>query len=390
VLLRKGFEPAYVHRIMQLVRGGQTAISINGVVGPYFRNKRGVRQGDPISPLLFDFVADALDAILSKARVAGHIKGVVPHLIPGGVSHLQYADDTMILLQNTESGIRNLKFILLCFELLSGMKINFHKSEVIVMGASPEEEERVSRLLNCKRGSFPFTYLGFTMSDHKLSIADNEPLVAVVGKRAAPWQGRFMSSAARLTLIDACLSNLPMHTMGLFLLADGTHAGFDKHRNRFFWEGQGTKKKYHLVKWQDICQPKGQGGLGVTDTKIMNIALMAKWIWRCFSGQDEDLLWLKLLRAKYRVSELFTSPNPVGCSPFWHSIHKIKNHFRTGVRFSPGDDSKLSFWNDLWVGEVPLRVRFPSLFQKSSDTDLSIALAYSEEGWRIPFRRSLD
>jgi hypothetical protein len=43
-----------------------------------------------------------------------------------------------------------------------------------------------------------------------------------------------MSSAARLTLIDACLSNLPMHTMGLFLLADGTHAGFDKHRNRFF------------------------------------------------------------------------------------------------------------------------------------------------------------
>jgi hypothetical protein len=228
------------------------------------------------------------------------------------------------------------------------------------------------------------------MSDHKLSIADNEPLVAVVGKRAAPWQGRFMSSAARLTLIDACLSNLPMHTMGLFLLADGTHAGFDKHRNRFFWEGQGTKKKYHLVKWQEICQPKGQGGLGVTDTKLMNIALMAKWIWRCFSGQDEDLLWLKLLRAKYRVSELFTSPNPVGCSPFWHSIHKIKNHFRTGVRFSPGADSKLSFWNDLWVGEVPLRVRFPSLFQKSSDTDLSIALAYSEEGWRIPFRRSLD
>jgi hypothetical protein len=105
------------------------------------------------------------------------------------------------------------------------------------MGVAPEEEERVARLLNCKRGSFPFTYLGFTMSDHKLSIADNEPLVAVVGKRATPWQGRFMSSTARLTLIDACLSNLPMHTMGLFMLADGTHAGFDKHRNRFFWEG---------------------------------------------------------------------------------------------------------------------------------------------------------
>jgi hypothetical protein len=58
---------------------------------------QGVCQGDPISPLLFNFVVDALDAILSKARAAGHIQGVVPHLIPGGVSHLQCADDTIIL-----------------------------------------------------------------------------------------------------------------------------------------------------------------------------------------------------------------------------------------------------------------------------------------------------
>jgi hypothetical protein len=48
VLLRKGFDGAVVHRLMQLVRGGQTAIAINGEVGPFFRNKRGVRQGDPI------------------------------------------------------------------------------------------------------------------------------------------------------------------------------------------------------------------------------------------------------------------------------------------------------------------------------------------------------
>jgi hypothetical protein len=75
------------------------------------------------------------------------------------------------------------------------------------------------------------------MSDHKLTMADVEPLVASVGKRATLWQGRFMSSAARLTLIDACLSNLPLHTMGLFLLADGSHVAMDSHRNIFFWEG---------------------------------------------------------------------------------------------------------------------------------------------------------
>jgi hypothetical protein len=121
-------------------------------VGPYFRNKRGVRQGGPISPLLFDFVADALDIILSQARASGNIQGVVPHLIPEGVTHLQYADDTMIMIQNTDLSLINLKFILLCFELLSGMKINFHKSEVIVMGCDREEQARVARLLNYKQG----------------------------------------------------------------------------------------------------------------------------------------------------------------------------------------------------------------------------------------------
>jgi hypothetical protein len=146
-----------------------------------------VRQGDPPSPpLLFDFVADTLDIILSHARVAGHIQGVVSHLIPEGVTHLQYADDTMIMIQNNDLSLINLKFILLCFELLSGMKINFHKSEVIVMGCDCEEQARVARLLNCKQGRFPFTYLGFTMSDKKLTIADMEPLVAAVAKRAAP------------------------------------------------------------------------------------------------------------------------------------------------------------------------------------------------------------
>jgi hypothetical protein len=74
VLVRKGFESGFIHRIMQLVSGGQTAICINGEVGPYFRNKRGVRQGDPISPLLFDFIADALAAILDAAARAGHIR----------------------------------------------------------------------------------------------------------------------------------------------------------------------------------------------------------------------------------------------------------------------------------------------------------------------------
>jgi hypothetical protein len=98
---------------MHLVSGGQTTICINGEVGPFFRNKRGVRQGDPISPLIFDFMADALSALIDAVARAGHLRGVVPHLIQGGVTHLQYADDTILLLALDDVCIANLKFLLI-------------------------------------------------------------------------------------------------------------------------------------------------------------------------------------------------------------------------------------------------------------------------------------
>jgi hypothetical protein len=68
----------------------------------------------------------------------------VPHLILGGITHLQYADDTIIMIQDGDEQLANLKFILMCFEDMSGLKINYHKSEVIVMGRSPERQQRVA------------------------------------------------------------------------------------------------------------------------------------------------------------------------------------------------------------------------------------------------------
>ena len=77
VMQRRGFEDRWCNWIMQLVRSDKTAININGEVGPFFLSSAGVKQGDPISPLLFNLAVDALAGISDKARRAGHLSGVV-------------------------------------------------------------------------------------------------------------------------------------------------------------------------------------------------------------------------------------------------------------------------------------------------------------------------
>jgi hypothetical protein len=82
---------------------------------------------------LFNLVGDALAAMLESAKLNGRIGGLVPHFIEEGITHLQYANDTIILIQDKEGYIMSLKFILYCFENMSGMKVNYHESEVYVL-----------------------------------------------------------------------------------------------------------------------------------------------------------------------------------------------------------------------------------------------------------------
>jgi hypothetical protein len=101
-----------------------------------------------------------------------------------------------------------------------------------------------------------------------------------------------------------------------------------------------------------------------------------------FSGENNDLLWSRLLKAKYGVSELFMT-NPSTCSPFWHNVHKIKEAFKMGAKFHPGRNSNVSFWKDVCLREAPLSHSFPNLFEKCSDSELLISQACLEDGWNI-------
>jgi len=171
VMRRKGLDELWIHWINCVVKGGRVCIDLNGERGGFFRSFKGLRQGDPLSPLLFNLVADALSTMLSRASAAGVIQGLVPNLIDGGLTHLQYPNDTVIFLSFSSENLLNIRLILSCYEAMFGMKINFDKSEVFTMGLSEEEQHETVRALNYKLGSFPMKYLGMPVSDCKVTKA---------------------------------------------------------------------------------------------------------------------------------------------------------------------------------------------------------------------------
>jgi len=134
-LRMKGFSAEWRAMIHSFVSGGSVVIKVNDDVGHYFQTKKGLRQGDSVSPMLFNIVADMLAVMIERAKVDGQIDGVVNHLVDGGLSILQYADDMILFMDHDLEKARNLKLILSAFEQLSGLKINFHKSELFWRGS---------------------------------------------------------------------------------------------------------------------------------------------------------------------------------------------------------------------------------------------------------------
>ena len=111
--------------------GTNVGVKTSDQQGAYIQTRKGLRQGDPLSPILFNIVVDMLAVLIARAKDESQIEGIIPHLVDDGLSILQYANDTVIFLSHDMDKAFYVKFFLCVFEQLSGLKINYHKINLL-------------------------------------------------------------------------------------------------------------------------------------------------------------------------------------------------------------------------------------------------------------------
>jgi hypothetical protein len=233
-----------------------------------------LRQGDPLSPLLFKLAVGVLSKMLQKAAEVDLIRGLGCDLIERGVISLQYADDTILFIDKDIRHAKNLKWILNFFEAMSGMRVNYHKSELIPINCLDEEErQQFSLVFRCPVGDFPIKYLGVPLHYNKLRREDLQSLIDKILGRIAGWRGKLLTQAGRLLLIKSCLASIPIYLLFFFKFPRWAIDMINSHMPNCFWDDYEGHKKLHLANWHLICMKKDFGGLGVPQLKDLNLCL---------------------------------------------------------------------------------------------------------------------
>jgi hypothetical protein len=179
-------------------------VTLNGQDSSFFKTGKGLRQGDPLSPLLYNLAGDVLTKMLIKATNLNMIRGLSANSRTQVIS-LHYADDTILFSDIDPTHLQNLRCTLAIFEQISGMRINFHKSELIPLNLEDHQSHQISHMFSCPVGVFPIKYLGVPRHYEKLQREDIQPLVDKILNRISGWRGKLLPMQPELPLSKPAL-----------------------------------------------------------------------------------------------------------------------------------------------------------------------------------------
>lgn len=383
IMEQMGFPTKWLNWVRMVFDSASSSILLNTVPGNFFKCRRGVRQGDPLSPLLFVLGAELLQAILNRAMIIGLLTKPIIDQGGGDFPVVQYADDTLVFLKASQRELFCLKALLNTFAQDTGLKINYHKSNIYPLNVPEENIENFSLLLGCKVGTMPFTYLGLPMGSTRPRVVDMAPLVDRVERRLTA-SASFLPYGGRLTLINSVLSAIPTYYMCSLKLPKTVIEAIDTARRNCLWRGSNTLvRRRPLAAWDKVCRPKDKGGLGVINLYIQNVALLLKHLLKFYTA--DYLPWVRLIWFSYygtKVSHMVFNKG----SFWWRDIIQLSDIYRAIAQCSIQSGSSVLFWDDLWNGDVR-KLKFPELFSQTMvrwESVSSFANLVLEDSFNLP------
>lgn len=144
------------------------------------------------------------------------------------------------------------------------------------------------------------------------------------------------------------IASLPTHIMQVIKLPDSILHQIDKLHRNFLWGSSSTKRKLHLVNWNQVCKPLIKGGLGIPKVEFKNKSLIMGLACR-FHNSDTNSLWYQVIASKYKPK------HPASGSQIWKSITLGWNLCQEGLSYHMDDERSISFLSDKWCTKSPLR-----------------------------------
>ncbi|MCH88010.1 LINE-1 reverse transcriptase like [Trifolium medium] len=289
------------------------------------------------------------------------------------ISHLQYADDTIFIGEACVENLWSMKAILRWFELISGLKVNFSKSNIFGVNIHNSFLEGAAYFLHCKVSSLPFTYLGLPVGANPRSESTWKPVLKAIESRLQSWKNKYVSLGGRVVLINSVLESIPIFFLSFLKMPTGVRKAIIRLQRNFLWGTSASGgSKILWVSWGDVCRSKKDGGLGVKDLKLFNLSLLAKWRWRLLT--EDKPQWKLVLEAKYGC--VGRPSLPIGriskASFWWRDLvglgvarGVVGDWFDDIFVHNIGDGGDTNFWLDNWCPVGPLVVAFPRLHRIS-------------------------
>ncbi|XP_021764589.1 uncharacterized protein LOC110729176 [Chenopodium quinoa] len=299
---------------------------------------------------------EILSAMLRKAEKDSLFTGIRISRGAPSISHLFFANDSLLFLQVTPEACDNLAALLSEFCSLSGQVINLQKSFVKFSPNIPwDYREYLARSLQLQSKPSLGSYLGFPVELGRSKVAEFGFLIDKVVHRLSAFASLGLSAAAKLVIINSVLVASFNHILSVFRVPSSICSKVDNLLARFWWKSDPHSKGLALRSKSLLHLPRGMGGLSIRRLESFNSVLLARQCWRIH--HHPQLLISKLLSAKYPSFHL-SSPRRIsgaswGCQGLVHGLSVLSE----GVAWKVGSGTQVRILQDSWVPGEPVLFR---------------------------------